>query len=136
MESLGCCSVRAASRGTITLEPNVSDALTTRRPDTGAVRACPPASSDDRIAEDFATNVFGTLAATKAFLPALRRAGARGEAAIVNVLSVVSLANMPLLGGYSASKAAAASMTQALRSDLAAANVQVQACSRARSTPT
>lgn len=77
------------------------------------------------ILQDFSTNVFGTLAATKAFLPALQRAGAEGSAAVVNVLSVVSLANMPALGGYSASKAAAASLTEALRKDLAKSNISV-----------
>jgi NAD(P)-dependent dehydrogenase (short-subunit alcohol dehydrogenase family) len=75
-------------------------------------------SSAEAIAQDFATNLFGTVAASKAFLPALERASALGEAALVNVLSVVSLANMPALGGYSASKAAASSITQALRGDL------------------
>ncbi|MGC4094501.1 MAG: SDR family NAD(P)-dependent oxidoreductase [Polyangiaceae bacterium] len=82
-------------------------------------------SSVAGLTQDFATNVFGTLAATKAFLPALQRAGAQGRAAVVNVLSVVSLANMPALGGYSASKAAAASITEALRSDLAKSNISV-----------
>jgi NAD(P)-dependent dehydrogenase (short-subunit alcohol dehydrogenase family) len=82
-------------------------------------------SSSARIMQDFATNVFGTLAATKAFLPALQRAGAAGGASVVNVLSVVSLASMPALGGYSASKAAAASLTEALRTDLAKANIRV-----------
>lgn len=84
-------------------------------------------SSANDIARDFATNTFGTLAATKTFLPALERAGARDRAAIVNVLSVVSLANMPGLGAYSASKAAAYSMTQALRADLRAKRVDVHA---------
>ncbi len=82
-------------------------------------------SKAEDIALDFATNCFGTLNATKAFLPALQRAGARGEAALVNVLSVVSLCNMPALGAYSASKAAAFSMTQALRADLAPSNIFV-----------
>jgi NAD(P)-dependent dehydrogenase (short-subunit alcohol dehydrogenase family) len=82
-------------------------------------------SSAEAIAQDFATNFFGTVAASKAFLPALERAAARGEAALVNVLSVVSLANMPALGGYSASKAAAASITQALRGDLKKSNIGV-----------
>jgi len=84
-------------------------------------------SSDDAIAADFSTNLFGTLAATKAFLPALERAASRGPAAIVNVLSVVSMANMPALGAYSASKAAAFSMTQALRSDLGKKGIAVHA---------
>jgi len=82
-------------------------------------------SSSAEIAQDFSTNFFGTLAATKAFLPALTRAGAAGQAALVNVLSVVSLANMPALGAYSASKAAAFSLTQALRSDLGKLNISV-----------
>jgi short-subunit dehydrogenase len=61
---------------------------------------------------DFRVQVFGTLSVVKAFLPALERAGG---ATIVNVLSLASLASFPALGGYSASKAAAYSMTQAMR---------------------
>ena len=84
-------------------------------------------SSREDIAQDFATNAFGMLATAKAFLPSLERAtdGGRRAAAIVNVLSVVSLANMPGLGGYSASKAAAFSFTQALRASLAKKHVRV-----------
>ncbi len=84
-------------------------------------------SSEQDIARDFAVNFYGTLGATKAFLPALERAGARGQAAIVNVLSVVSLANMPGLGGYSSSKAAAFSLTQALRVELGKKGIAVHA---------
>ncbi len=85
-------------------------------------------SSDADIAQDYAVNVFGVLGATKAFLPALERAAAAGgAAAVVNVLSVVSLANMPSLGAYSSSKAAAFSITQALRSRLAAKGISVHA---------
>jgi NAD(P)-dependent dehydrogenase (short-subunit alcohol dehydrogenase family) len=88
-------------------------------------------SSSESIAQDFATNCFGMLATTKAFLPALERAaggrsGAPG-AAVVNVLSIVSLSNMPALGGYSASKAAAYSFTQALRSELGHKGIAVHA---------
>jgi NAD(P)-dependent dehydrogenase (short-subunit alcohol dehydrogenase family) len=79
------------------------------------------------VASDFAVNVFGTLATSKAFLPALERAGAAGHAALVNVLSVVSLASMPAIGGYAASKAAAFSATQALRAELAARRIAVHA---------
>lgn len=84
-------------------------------------------SGDDDLARDFATNCFGMLNTTKAFLPALERAGAKGGAAIVNVLSIVSLTNMPALGGYSASKAAAYSITQALRGELKAKHIAVHA---------
>jgi short-subunit dehydrogenase len=45
----------------------------------------------------------------------------------VNVLSLVSICNMPALGASSASKAAAFSITQALRFDLAKRNINVHA---------
>ncbi len=82
------------------------------------------ASSAAELEADFATNFFGMIATTRAFLPALERAG---RAAIVNVLSVASLASVPALGGYSASKAASFSATQALRSDVAKRNISVHA---------
>jgi NAD(P)-dependent dehydrogenase (short-subunit alcohol dehydrogenase family) len=85
------------------------------------------ASSREAIGRDFETNVFGTLAATRAFLPALERAAAAGGAAVVNVLSIASFANVPFLGAYSASKAAAFSITQARRSELAARQIRVHA---------
>jgi NAD(P)-dependent dehydrogenase (short-subunit alcohol dehydrogenase family) len=85
------------------------------------------ASRADQIAQEFTTNFFGMLSATRAFLPALERGGAVGPAALVNVLSVVSLANMPALGAYSAAKAAAFSITQALRGDLARRGISVHA---------
>jgi NAD(P)-dependent dehydrogenase (short-subunit alcohol dehydrogenase family) len=67
------------------------------------------------VERDFATNFFGTLDATRALFPVIER---NGGGAIVNVLTVTSLASMPALGGYSAAKAAAFSMTQALRAEL------------------
>ena len=42
-----------------------------------------------------------------------------GGGAIVNILSAAALSNVPVLGTYSASKAAAYSMTQGVRSELA-----------------
>jgi len=84
------------------------------------------ASPGEHIAQDFATNAFGLLAVTKAMLPALERAPG-GSAAIVNILSVVSFASMPAVGGYSAAKAAAYSITQALRGELAAKQIAVHA---------
>jgi NAD(P)-dependent dehydrogenase (short-subunit alcohol dehydrogenase family) len=59
-----------------------------------------------------AVNLFGTYAVTQAFLPAVTRS--RG--AIINILSVNSLAPLPLIiPAYSVSKAAAFSLTQSLR---------------------
>ena len=74
---------------------------------------------------DFATNVHGTLGVIKAFIPVLERAP--GGATIVNVLSLTSLASFPALGGYSASKAAAYSITQALRPALKAKHIDLLA---------
>jgi NAD(P)-dependent dehydrogenase (short-subunit alcohol dehydrogenase family) len=70
---------------------------------------------------DFATNFYGTLDVTRAFLPIIERT--RGG--IVNLLTLLSYASMPALGGYSAAKAAAFSLTQALRADLRKRNVAV-----------
>ena len=61
-------------------------------------------------------NYFGVLHMTRAFGPVLK---CNGGGAIVNVLSLVSRVNMPMLGTYCASKAAAWSLTQAARGELA-----------------
>lgn len=77
------------------------------------------------IDADFRTNVHGTLSVIKAFLPVLE--GAREGATIVNVLSLASLASVPTMGGYSASKAAAYSITQALRPTLKGKQIAILA---------
>ena len=78
----------------------------------------------DSIARQFETNFYGTLKMIRAFAPVIER---NGGGAIANVLSVVSLASMAGLGGYSASKAAAFSLTQAVRADLKPRNITVHA---------
>jgi NAD(P)-dependent dehydrogenase (short-subunit alcohol dehydrogenase family) len=82
-------------------------------------------TSRDDLDADFRTNVHGTLAVIKAFLPVLARA--RAGATVVNVLSLTSLASFPALGGYSASKAAAWSVTLALRPELKAKRIELLA---------
>ena len=82
-------------------------------------------TSAEELDADFRTNVHGTLGVIRAFLPVLERA--RDGATIVNVLSLSSLASVPTLGGYSASKAAAYSMTQALRPELRARHIDILA---------
>ena len=81
--------------------------------------------SPESLDADLRTNVYGMLAVIKAFLPALERAPGGGT--IVNVLSLASLASFPPLGGYSASKAAAYSVTQALRPELKARRIDLLA---------
>ena len=78
----------------------------------------------EQVERDFSVNFYGALAVTRAFIPVLERAGG---AAIANILTVVSLASRPVIGGYSASKAAAFSMTQALRPELRAKKIAVHA---------
>jgi NAD(P)-dependent dehydrogenase (short-subunit alcohol dehydrogenase family) len=82
------------------------------------------AASAAELDADFRTNVFGMLALVRAMLPVLERAQG---ATIVNVLSLSSLASFPPLGGYAASKAAAYSVTQALRAELKAKQIDVLA---------
>lgn len=83
------------------------------------------ASCQADLDADFRTNVHGTLAVIRAFLSVLERAP--GGATVVNVLSLTSLASFPALGGYSASKAAAYSVTQALRPELRARRIELLA---------
>jgi NAD(P)-dependent dehydrogenase (short-subunit alcohol dehydrogenase family) len=68
------------------------------------------------IRREMAVNYEGTYATIRAFVPVLE---ANGGGHIVNVLSLLSLASTPPMTGYSASKAAAHSLTQALRPVLA-----------------
>ncbi len=82
-------------------------------------------ASQAAMETDFRTNVFGTLAVIKGFLPVLEIA--RDGATIVNVLSLVSLGSFPAMGGYSASKAAAYSITQSLRPELRRKRIEILA---------
>lgn len=68
------------------------------------------------------TNVFGTLSMIRAFAPILKQ---NGGGVIVNMLSIASVVNVPVFSSYSASKAALYSITQGVRSELAAQGTQV-----------
>jgi NAD(P)-dependent dehydrogenase (short-subunit alcohol dehydrogenase family) len=70
-----------------------------------------------------AVNLFGTYDVTQVFLPLL----IRSRGAIVNVLSVAALAALPFTPTYSISKAAAFSLSQALRALLARQGLRVHA---------
>jgi NAD(P)-dependent dehydrogenase (short-subunit alcohol dehydrogenase family) len=80
-------------------------------------------SNLDVIEQHLAVNLLGSLKVTQAFLPLLRRS----KGAIVNNLSLVSLAALPVIPAYSISKAAAFNMTQSLRALLAGQGVTVHA---------
>lgn len=79
-------------------------------------------TSVETIERIFDTNVYGPLAMAREFAPIIE---ANGGGGVVNILSVVALASMPALAAYNASKAAAWSMTQSLRADLASKRVSV-----------
>jgi NAD(P)-dependent dehydrogenase (short-subunit alcohol dehydrogenase family) len=68
------------------------------------------------------TNYFGTLSMVRAFAPILK---GNGGGAIVNMMSVVSVANAPVFSSYSASKAALHSLTQGVRAELVQQGTQV-----------
>ncbi len=80
--------------------------------------------SDPKVVEQhLAVNLFGPLNVTNAFLPLLTRS--RG--AIVNNVSMMSLAPVPITPAYAISKAAAFNLTQSLRALLARQGVRVHA---------
>jgi len=90
----------------------------------GVFSAGPPlAATDAQLRNDMDVNYYGLLNAVRGFRPVL----ARTHGSIVNVLSLVSLANWSTFGGYAATKAAAWSLTQALRVELKAEGIQVHA---------
>jgi NAD(P)-dependent dehydrogenase (short-subunit alcohol dehydrogenase family) len=73
--------------------------------------------------QHLAVNLFGTYGVTQAFLPLL----AQSRGTIVNNVSLMALAPLPLTPAYSISKAAALSLTQSLRALLAGQGVRVHA---------
>jgi NAD(P)-dependent dehydrogenase (short-subunit alcohol dehydrogenase family) len=77
----------AARAGDVTLLVNNAGVL-------GSASVLASARAD--VERDFATNFFGTLDAAKALVPVIER---NGGGAIVNVLTIASLASMPALGG-------------------------------------
>ena len=79
-----------------------------------------PISDDDALRnarDEMEVNYFGTMEMCRRFGPVL---GANGGGAIVNMLSLLSRVNLPMIGTYCASKAAALSLTQGVRAELAA----------------
>jgi NAD(P)-dependent dehydrogenase (short-subunit alcohol dehydrogenase family) len=76
----------------------------------------------DSLRRQLETNTLGPLQMTRAFAPALE---ANGGGAVVNMLSVLSWVTFPSTSAYSASKAAAWSVTNASRGELRAQGTQV-----------
>jgi NAD(P)-dependent dehydrogenase (short-subunit alcohol dehydrogenase family) len=85
----------------------------------GAFEATPLAM----VRDVFETNTFGVMAMVQAVLPQLR---ARRSGVIVNVTSSATLAPMPLVAVYTASKMAIEGFTASLALELAELGVQVK----------
>jgi NAD(P)-dependent dehydrogenase (short-subunit alcohol dehydrogenase family)/uncharacterized OB-fold protein len=82
----------------------------------------------DAARSEMDINYFGLLRLAQEFGPAMRSRGADGRSsatAWVNLLSVYALSNFPPHGTFSASKAAALSLSQCLRAEMRAAGVRV-----------
>jgi NAD(P)-dependent dehydrogenase (short-subunit alcohol dehydrogenase family) len=92
----------------------------------GIVRGSPLLGPDaiDGARAEFETNVLGPLAVSRAFAPVLAR---NGGGAVLNVLSAASWVVVPGARTYSASKAAAWSLTNGLRAELRQQGTQVVA---------
>lgn len=85
----------------------------------GAFEATPMAT----VREVFETNTFGAMAMTQAVLPQFR---ARRSGVMVNVTSSATLAPMPLVAAYTASKMAIEGFTASLAFELEGFNVSVK----------
>ena len=85
----------------------------------GAVEATPMAT----VREVFETNTFGVIAMCQAVIPQLRE---RGGGTIINVTSSATLAPMPLVAAYAASKTAIEGFTSSLAHELNGFGIRVK----------
>ncbi|WP_213941363.1 SDR family oxidoreductase [Pseudomonas sp. dw_612] len=85
----------------------------------GAFEATPMAAAR----EVFETNTFGVMAMTQAVIPQMR---ARRSGAVINVTSSATLASMPMVAVYTASKQAIEGFTGSLALELATFNISAK----------
>ncbi|MDQ0789771.1 NAD(P)-dependent dehydrogenase (short-subunit alcohol dehydrogenase family) [Streptomyces sp. B3I7] len=78
----------------------------------------------DTVHLEMRTNFFGPLTVTRAFAPVIE---GNGGGAVLNVLSVLSWLHPARAGAYSAAKAAAWALTDAVREELAPRGIDVSA---------
>ncbi|CAN5495294.1 SDR family oxidoreductase [soil metagenome] len=89
-----------------------------------STRATLLGGSIDDVRLEMDTHYFGTLNVIRAFTPVIER---NGGGSILNVLSVLSWLHPPTSGAYSAAKAAAWAMTDAVREELEPRGIHVAA---------
>lgn len=80
------------------------------------------APDDTAARTEMEVNYFGVFDTIRAFAPVL---AANGGGTIINISSIAGHVNFPVLGSYSASKAAVHSLTQSVRAELAGQGTQV-----------
>lgn len=84
---------------------------------TAAFAGIVDAGNGDAARSEMEVNYFGTFNMIRAFAPVLKQ---NGGGTIINLASIGSHVNFPVLGSYCASKAAVHSLTQGVRAELAA----------------
>ncbi|HEY9102334.1 SDR family oxidoreductase [Chitinimonas sp.] len=80
-------------------------------------------ATDEQIRRQFATNVDGIFAVTRAVLPAMRR---QGSGTIINVASLGGLITLPLFSLYNATKFAVVGFTESLSFELAPLGIRAK----------
>lgn len=80
-------------------------------------------ATDEQIRRQFATNVEGIFAVTRAVLPAMRR---QGNGTIINVASLGGLIALPFFSLYSATKFAVVGFTESLSFELAPLGIRAK----------
>jgi NAD(P)-dependent dehydrogenase (short-subunit alcohol dehydrogenase family) len=81
-------------------------------------------ATDEQIRRQFATNVDGVFAITRAVLPTMRR---QGSGTIINVASLGGLISLPLFSLYNATKFAVVGFTESLSFELAPLGIRAKA---------
>jgi NAD(P)-dependent dehydrogenase (short-subunit alcohol dehydrogenase family) len=81
-------------------------------------------ATDEQIRRQFATNVDGVFAVTRAVLPTMRR---QGSGTIINVASLGGLISLPLFSLYNATKFAVVGFTESLSFELAPLGIRAKA---------
>lgn len=80
-------------------------------------------ATDEQIRRQFATNVDGIFAVTRAILPTMRR---QGSGTIINVASLGGLITLPLFSLYNATKFAVVGFTESLSFELAPLGIRAK----------
>lgn len=81
--------------------------------------------SQEKLQQQFATNVFAPIALTQACLPLLQKNNKQLASQVINIGSVSGIVTTPFSGAYCATKSALHSLSDALRMELKPFNIDV-----------